>query len=212
MRKGNALFAALARSLCRVVRHGGFGLSLGMLIASAVFWWRSDRIYEQVFRVTENNGIFIESRQGAVIVVTDNHDEPKPHLVQPWQYRNQYNYRHYWKCSTRIEEDYCQWGKIQIDNSRRVLGLHVAGGLDYTFVLRIPYWAPLTLFALATWLLLPKALSLRAFRRRRWARTGRCHQCGYDLRASSGICPECGRPIDPVTKRNPDISTHSTGT
>lgn len=31
-----------------------------------------------------------------------------------------------------------------------------------------------------------------ALRRRKRLRSGRCVQCGYDLRASSGVCPECG--------------------
>jgi hypothetical protein len=53
----------------------------------------------------------------------------------------------------------------------------------------VPAWA----------LLLPAALSaarwgVRALRRRRWVKSGQCPGCGYDLRASTHRCPECGKP------------------
>jgi hypothetical protein len=49
------------------------------------------------------------------------------------------------------------------------------------------------------WLALPLAVasgwSIASYRRRRaWAATGRCRQCGYDLRATTTTCPECGTP------------------
>ena len=50
--------------------------------------------------------------------------------------------------------------------------------------LRIPLWSPAAAMFLATvllWLVRP--------RRRR---AGTCAECGYDLRASPGRCPECG--------------------
>lgn len=58
----------------------------------------------------------------------------------------------------------------------------------------IPYWLPVTAF-----LILPvrKLLLLNRSRRRR--RAGLCVACGYDLRATSDRCPECGLPLAPAT-------------
>lgn len=51
----------------------------------------------------------------------------------------------------------------------------------------MPMWAPTAFFAL-----LP-LLSIRSgIRRWRRKRTGKCVECGYDLRYSAGACPECG--------------------
>ena len=61
----------------------------------------------------------------------------------------------------------------------------------------------------AAWIVAPTffaAISLESIlmlRRRRIARRiGLCRNCGYDLRASTERCPECGRPIDAAHRPN----------
>ncbi len=47
------------------------------------------------------------------------------------------------------------------------------------------------------------ALGILRHARRRYRRAkSLCVQCGYDLRASSSRCPECGQPFTPVTRRS----------
>lgn len=56
--------------------------------------------------------------------------------------------------------------------------------------LYIPLWL------LAALTMLPPALQFRRYLRRLWRRrAGLCPRCGYDLRASTDRCPECGTPI-----------------
>lgn len=97
-----------------------------------------------------------------------------------------------------------RWGK-----SHDVLGVHV-GHFDWITttwitphrfritgtrwrVVSFRYW-----MAAAVWAVLPACWALvhrRRFRRRRRQRDGCCAACGYDLRASTERCPECGTPI-----------------
>ena len=58
-------------------------------------------------------------------------------------------------------------------------------GLLPTWEVSFPWWLPTAAFALP-----PLALGATRLRRRRGPRV--CRQCGYDLRATPGRCPECG--------------------
>lgn len=60
----------------------------------------------------------------------------------------------------------------------------------------VPCWLAMIITAV------PPFVMLRRFhRRRRWQRLGLCLICGYDLRASKDICPECGAVIPATTER-----------
>jgi hypothetical protein len=60
---------------------------------------------------------------------------------------------------------------------------------DYRFwYLATPYWALILLLAI-----LPTIRILQWRKRRSGVSTGNCLACGYDLRATPGQCPECGK-------------------
>ena len=61
-----------------------------------------------------------------------------------------------------------------------------AGSFNF-HLLAVPYWFILLLLALV-----PAGCGFAARRRQRRRRKGLCPRCAYDLRASTGRCPECG--------------------
>ena len=73
---------------------------------------------------------------------------------------------------------------------------HTVGLYQFThggsemYVLELPYLALVVLFALA-----PAVTLCRRWRRRRAVEKGCCIRCGYDLRVSASVCPECGTPV-----------------
>jgi hypothetical protein len=60
-------------------------------------------------------------------------------------------------------------------------------GYGDSWTLAVRPWLPTLLLAV-----LPTAGACRIARTRRARRRGLCRQCGYDLRATPGRCPECG--------------------
>ena len=60
----------------------------------------------------------------------------------------------------------------------------------------VPYWSVTVLASLLPVYCLAKVPA--ALRRRRRIRRGLCVQCGYDMRASTDRCPECGTLASPV--------------
>ncbi|HEY2589604.1 MAG TPA: hypothetical protein VGI81_27915 [Tepidisphaeraceae bacterium] len=59
--------------------------------------------------------------------------------------------------------------------------------------LGVPLWLPALLLAIP-----PAARMVRRTRRHHRLTMGHCATCGYDLRASTDRCPECGTPITAV--------------
>ncbi len=56
----------------------------------------------------------------------------------------------------------------------------------------VPHWLAAVVFSV-----MPSIWLVRTARLRRRVRSGCCLTCGYDLRASTDRCPECGTAIDP---------------
>src|SRR5687768_10578692 len=69
--------------------------------------------------------------------------------------------------------------------------------------LLFPHWAVAIPLFIA-----PAAALWRARRRRQRVRAGLCGACGYDVRASTGRCPECGATIEAA--RDAEVNPAST--
>jgi hypothetical protein len=86
---------------------------------------------------------------------------------------------------TLLRRNVWQWLGFNLHSATRRTN---TGGLRTERAFRVPWWLIAAVLALPPLL----ATRRRGLRRQRRAK-GLCEWCGYDLRATPGRCPECGR-------------------
>lgn len=94
---------------------------------------------------------------------------------------------------TRLVLPY-NWPETHRLGAGRFAVWRVAKGGEVGWYIWVPYWPFLVVGSLV---IAAKVRNLwknlmQSLRSQRWARSGCCRMCGYDLRASKDRCPECG--------------------
>jgi hypothetical protein len=89
------------------------------------------------------------------------------------------------------------------------LGFHVGKAMSPDGVIgtrvRLPHWPMLVI--LAVFVMRQFIQRRRELLERKRLSRGLCAGCGYDVRASSDRCPECGRPVDRVPASPSDAAS-----
>ncbi len=176
---------AAANLVCRWLRKWAFRASLFLLFLTSTVWLRSQyvgEVFTARFRRAESE-IEYESGRLHLLVVRLYHSGFRPANLS-------YNREVVagWRASglRPPENPYASAGPFVLYHGE-------GGGLPpfgyrYLGVL-IPLWAPAAILAIpVVWI----GFSQSRYRRRLRRSHGLCVHCGYDLRASSDRCPECG--------------------
>jgi len=146
-------------------------------------WKRHDR--DDTGSRTETRAVV--SRAGTLTfthwVANFDWDESRGIPHQPWKYQRTDGRHEAWMSQMLPPDEF-----LGVKRYIFFLGYTVGRQID------VPYWMPCGSFAI-----LPAAVG--TVRLRKWVRgpaPGVCAGCGYDLRASPGRCPECGRAVQPA--------------
>ena len=106
---------------------------------------------------------------------------------------SEFNYKASWTDPPIIdlkERPYFEWKSFNFTTKREVWSGHS---------LRFPHWLPTIIFAIYPTIAFIRGPYSRYYRRRK----GLCLNCGYNLTGNvSGVCPECGTPLDPELPKN----------
>lgn len=176
----------------RRIGHLVSRLSLLLCVAAAVLWVRSDRdTYDRLsIWYSRHQSLFIESYEVAcgIFVRYDHWTWVESADVFPPQERVDF-FTNGPKTRVPGSDVWTQsfphgWGNL-------TAGIAEAAGEDRSVFIGFtaPYW-----LAVSAFLCLTLMAALGSVRRHRQRSRGLCTTCGYDLRATLGRCPECGRP------------------
>lgn len=179
-------------------------LSLLVFVATIVLWVRSFFGSDGIARYTYGPAgagafsrvRFIRSERGGIILSDFTQQSTDPAYaawVLPrasvWEFPHDPTGGPYWPAASDLFDTL----SFDINANRRL----TSGMTEAWLNVRIPYWAPALLAAIAPLWWLVRG---RTWRRRQRVAQGRCAECGYDLRATPGQCPECGAAaVSPVT-------------
>ena len=157
--------------------------SVIFLVASIGMWIRSCRTQDHFIRYYPGGSLFVESDGCSILIWHDPNPFKAKLLGYPgWTYE---------RWSVRRSNEL--WGHFDVTVDRR-------GGIS----LRIPYWFICIVFCVVPTAVL---LTFRARRRASRRQRGLCASCGYDLRASTERCPECGSKIATADGRGASMAS-----
>jgi hypothetical protein len=154
-------------------------VSLLLCLATVALWVRSYWRYDNLEWASEYRTRFVASEGGRVLVQVNHGSHGKTRFM-PVEY-----------CCSVIDARHpdtmgrpWRFGGFWIEN----LTFYPQGSapIPYTDVV-VPLWAAMALF-----LVLPGMRLYRCGKSRRARWVGLCPHCGYDLRATPDLCPECG--------------------
>jgi len=149
-------------------------MSLVLCVATAVQWARSYWVSESCYRDDGTRGYEVRAGQGSVSFSTIVRKVARTSGTK-WGFHRQS------PVYPLLGGDGRVWHMRYQSETFRFSGII----LPYALIV-----APLSILPVA-WLLVGR-------RARRRTAAGRCHACGYDLRASPDRCPECGTPNEPA--------------